>query len=256
MKLFDKIKNLFIEEVEDEKPIKKEVIKVEIPSPEEQKLKEIEKVGEEILPDSLGVLKKEEKYNTVVFFDDKDFDTLTGSQDFKNKPVPKREVYINKEAKEEKKLFKATPIISPIYGILDKNYHREDITPKKKNRSSIYEVDDITVEDVRNKAYGTLEEELETTLFSKPSIIVNKEEVVEKEKVTDMFEELEQEANYTNNEIDSIDDTIEMDLLNELQAQSHEISLAEEAMDKEGENIEESDLFNLIDSMYDKREEE
>ena len=254
MKLFEKVKNLFIEEVE-EKPIKKEVIKVEIPSPEEQKQKDIEKIEEEILPDSLGI-KKEEKYNSVVFFDDKDFDTLTGSKDFKNKSVLKREGYSNKEVKEEKKNFKATPIISPIYGILDKNYYREDIAPKKVNRSSIYEVDDITVDDVRKKAFGTLEDELETTLFSKSSIIVNKEEVVEKEKVTDMFEDLEQEAKYTTEDLEGIDDTIEMDLLNELQAQSHEMNIVEEEKEAENIDLKEEDLFNLIDSMYDKREDE
>lgn len=257
MKLFDKIKNLFIEEVEEEKPIKKEVIKIEIPSPEEQNLKEVEKIEkDEVLPDNLGVLKKEEKFNSVVFFDDKDFDTLTVSQSFKNKPVVKREGYNNKEVKEEKKIFKATPIISPIYGILDKNYRREDVTPKKTNLSLMYDLDDITVDDVRKKAFGTLEDELETTLFSKTSIIVNKEENIEKDTVTDMFEELEQEANYSKNEVD--EDTMEMDLLNELQAQTHEINLIEEAMDDQEEtsDLKESDLFNLIDSMYDKGEDE
>jgi hypothetical protein len=253
MKLFEKVKNLFIEEV-DEKPIKKEVIKVEIPSPEEQKQKDVEK-EEEVLPDSLGI-KKEEKYNSVVFFDDKDFDTLTGSKDLKNKSVLKREGYSNKEVKEEKKIFKATPIISPIYGILDKNYYREDITPKKVNHSSIYEVDDITVDDVRKKAFGTLEDELETTLFSKSSIIVNKEEVVEKEKVTDMFEELEKEANYATEDLEGIDDTIEMDLLNELHAQSHEMNKTEEEQEVDNIDLKEEDLFNLIDSMYDKKEDE
>ena len=39
MGLFDKVKNLFTEEIEEEieEPIKKEVIKVEIPSPGEKK---------------------------------------------------------------------------------------------------------------------------------------------------------------------------------------------------------------------------
>ncbi|MDD4283258.1 MAG: hypothetical protein PHX03_05675, partial [Bacilli bacterium] len=97
---------------------------------------------------------------------------------------------------------------------------------------------------------------LETTLFSKTSVIVNKEEFIEKDNITDMFEELEQEANYVNNEVD--EDTIEMDLLNELQSQSHEMNLVEEAMEEPEEDIDlkESDLFNLIDSMYDKGEDE
>lgn len=32
---------------------------------------------------------------------------------------------------EPKKVFKPSPIISPVYGVLDKNYHKEDIVTKK-----------------------------------------------------------------------------------------------------------------------------
>ena len=34
---------------------------------------------------------------------------------------------------ETKRIFKPTPIISPVYGVLDKNYKKDEITSKKKS---------------------------------------------------------------------------------------------------------------------------
>lgn len=79
-----------------------------------------------------------------------------------------------------KKPFTPSPVISPVYGILDKNYKKDDIVDKQggmkrekivkpivhKNEeeqaktSTLYEVD---IDSVRKKAYGELEE-LENTL--------------------------------------------------------------------------------------------
>ena len=41
------------------------------------------------------------------------------------------------KTKEEKKQFKPTPIISPVYGVLDQNYKKEDLIVKDENLSSI-----------------------------------------------------------------------------------------------------------------------
>ena len=65
--------------------------------------------------------------------------------------------------KEEKKMFKPTPIISPVYGILDKNYHKEDIVNRAEVKDTPSKENPIDV--VRDKAYGSLEDELENTLF-------------------------------------------------------------------------------------------
>ena len=59
------------------------------------------------------------------------------------------------EKKEEKTYFKPSPIISPIYGILDKNYRKEDVREKKDVRiTSNYTRTNVSVDDIRNKAYG------------------------------------------------------------------------------------------------------
>ena len=59
------------------------------------------------------------------------------------------------EKKEEKQYFKPSPIISPIYGILDKNYKKEDVVSKKEIRiTSNYSRTNVNVDDIRNKAFG------------------------------------------------------------------------------------------------------
>ena len=207
MGLMDKLRDMFTEEVEEpieEEPIKKEVIQVEIPAP--KKHEEPEEIEEEP--------KKIEKPSPI-FFDDTDF---AGLEPPKKTKQPKISSYYDKpkkvEAKEEPKKFKPTPIISPIYGVLDKNYHKEDI--KTKNNSSnntYYNHKEVSIDDIRKKAYGTLEDELEITLFGEPE----KPEV--KEQDIDMFDELLEEPI------------------------------------KEKSNVDDSDLFNLIDSMYEKEDD-
>ncbi|MBQ8132391.1 MAG: hypothetical protein IJ193_07870, partial [Bacilli bacterium] len=62
------------------------------------------------------------------------------------------------EKKEEKGGFKPSPIISPIYGVLDKNYRKEDVVQKKEVRLSSYSKENVNLDDVRNKALGVHEE--------------------------------------------------------------------------------------------------
>ena len=72
----------------------------------------------------------------------------------------------------EKKIFKPTPIISPVYGVLDKNYHKEDIVTRTDNLKP--DKNEVSIDSIRNKAYGTLEDELESTLFGNNSILFKK----------------------------------------------------------------------------------
>lgn len=64
------------------------------------------------------------------------------------------------DRREEKTVFKPSPIISPIYGILDKNYRKEDVVQKKEVRLSSYTRSNMSVDDIRNKAYGNEKEEV------------------------------------------------------------------------------------------------
>ena len=106
-----------------------------------------------------------------MFFTDKDFDDLLSKpRDFETKSYY-RETPKKAKHEEEKKIFKPTPIISPVYGILDKNYHKEDIVSRNEVVTTPKIEEGKTIDSVRNKAYGTLEDELENTLFGKNSVL-------------------------------------------------------------------------------------
>ena len=241
MGFLDKVKNMFIEEIEeDDEPVKKEVIQVEIPAPKVEEPKET--VEEKV------VEKREEKFVFPVYFDDKDFEELEKKEEpkpvVKQAPVrqvekpPVREVYgIKKEEEIKKKNFTPTPIISPVYGVLDKNYRKEEIKTRKTASSYEYRSNEkVDIDDVRNKAYGTLENELEDTLFKKTSVLFNDE--VED---SDFYEEPRHSRSMDLEE--AIEDNMTLEELNRNYEEQGDSYIAE---------LNDSDLFNLIDSMYEK----
>lgn len=314
MKFLEKVKNMFTEEVEEEiTPVKTEIRKVEVPVTTPVQKEEVSASNVET-GTQIDATKAEEKPKAPVFFDDKDFDKLPTASNVEKKeeksepvkvatPKPsvkpdRKEVYGGKNPaytastfKEEKKTFKPTPIISPVYGVLDKNYRKDDIAPKKRVTQS-KGPKELTVDDIRNKAFGTLEDELETTLFrDMPPITEDLD--TENDMELDLFDELEvneevpveEEINSTpsrlerNKELKLMDEVedLEQMVINErpepvetVQEESFventNQNMIEDEMDKicsepseeleNDTNLTESDLFNLIDSMYEKKEGE
>ena len=105
----------------------------------------------------------------------------------------------------ERKKFKPSPIISPVYGVLDRDYKKEDI---QKYESK------VDVQKVRDKAFGetkekptssTIYEQSETVTLSKPT------ETAEKIKTIDELQKslLEAEEIYIEEEETLIDFTKE-----------------------------------------------
>ena len=305
MGLLDKIKTMFTEEVEEDEPIKKEVIQVEIPSPAKQtkpttkpvvkpKIEEMKKTTEVVEE----IPKKEEKFKFPVYFDDKDFDRIETKPKDPVKPsidksIDKISTKISStykggankpQHKEEKKVFKPTPIISPVYGVLDKNYSQEDVITKPITNQYYKSKENVTIDDIRQKAYGTLEEDLENTMFGNTeTLFENKLEPIELEK---NIEELEEEFfsdlagedhvrdhkllvdMEDTSEIDAIikkyDEPIgnDFDLLETPKETTHRrrTDIYEEENKKiindhntieEIDEITENDIFNLIDDEYD-----
>lgn len=256
MGVFDKIKTIFTEEVEDEAPIKKEVIKVEIPSP----VSELEKADS----NNKENLKKEEKFNFPVFFDDSDFEAIESENERRNTAL-KTQYSKPKKQEEEERKFKPSPIISPVYGILDKNYRKEDITPKKPVAENTKK-EDVTIDDVRKKAFGTLEDLLENTLFGKIIFDDNEKEVKNEKEEKDLFYELEQLENRIankqklsnqKNDYADKDETIAQSnsepVKSRVERNKHLDQQLQYDFDNDTDNN--NDLFDLIDSMYKKGDE-
>ncbi len=245
MGLLDKVKNLFTEEVEVEEPkkekkqeikkenkhqeeIQKEVIQVEIPSPALEK----EEPKEE----------KKEEYK-FPFFDDNDFETINVRKRREEKKEIK-EVY--NPPKEEKKVFKPSPIISPVYGFLDKNYQKEEIVQKKND----YNPRKATVDEIRDRAYGSLESDIETTLFGNNRVLFDEEnnkDVLEEEIKPESKEEYEENMTEEKPRHESL--SKDDDLTDLLEA---EMAKPEKEKKKKPRKISDKELFNLIDSMYEK----
>lgn len=261
MGFLDKVKNMFTEEVEEEAPIKKEVMQIEIPAPIKEEPKK------EVVAES-EVLVHEEKPQAPVFFDDKDFASLERKEEKKPKPKKLEDKYKGKE--EEKKVFRPTPIISPVYGVLDKNYRKDDITPKKsKPVTHTYDNSHLTIDDVRRKAYGTLEDDLEVIIPSDDYEITEETDIVRQdlEPEEDNLIDLDYQPRFAKKDDEVIDgEAVEEDnhedLFEELETKeesSENNDMLNELKDEtksDTDELTDSDLFNLIDSMYDKKDDE
>ena len=110
------------------------------------------------------------KNNNLSYFDDDDFvDEYYEKKEETIVSEPKKiyggsanSVYdsiINSEVEnrpysESSGKFHPTPIISPIYGVLDKNYRKEEVVDKKDRPSSYVSRRDVDLDSVRKKAYG------------------------------------------------------------------------------------------------------
>lgn len=183
MGLFDKIKDLFMDEiVEDEE--------VEL----EEENKDIYEEPKNVLPKVMrDTIKREEKHEEVkppvvevkeekVIETNKkftfpiDFGDELPSRNTKNssvnvlkveKEVPKKvaELYPKKEEVKTKPKFKATPVISPVYGILDKNYKKEEVKEKSEEISMKRPSKKVDFETVRKKAFGNLVDEIKDNML-------------------------------------------------------------------------------------------
>ena len=182
--------------------------------------------------------------------------------------------------KTEKTYFKPSPIISPIYGILDKNYKKEDVKEKKEVRLTGYTRSNMNVDDIRAKAYGNEKEtepEVEENIFeiendAEDNVMVDlsdrsKPEVKELTMgdAEEYFEDLGLEYN-----VDYVDvstdrskikkeepeekkEVASIDLEDTIEEESPKLDDIRIEAEKETEP-DDDNLFDLIDSMYEESE--
>lgn len=166
----------------------------------------------------------------------------------------------------EKKKFKPSPIISPVYGILNEDYKPEDI----KNKTDNVVNTGLDFNSVRKKAFGeeTLSEP-ETTYYEESVTVKVKENEEEKQqKVKTIDELLEDTADVTINVDDKndVEDKKNIEVTNDevedyeridedLEEVTTKNDVNKTEMEKVDDDTLENDLFDLIDSMYDNRED-
>ena len=303
MGLFGKIKNIFYDE---------EIVDV----PEEPKSVEKPKIEEVKVEKKVEPIKRENPvFNTTTTYSEREIFTRETTNTFKFpmldeeevKPVRTRVNALESARMEKKKeetekartdkykdlfkentttsskpdrIFKPSPVISPVYGVLDKNYTREEIIERQENITRTTNPKDMNYDAVRRKAYGTLEDELESTLskLSEPEIHEKVEKPVTKEEeksIEDLLNEIEGNRNMSIGDIEEkIKDKMEEEeqesisddeFLKEFMARTskkeEEETIKEEKATTKEEDVDadktlEHDLFNLIDSMYEDKEGE
>lgn len=298
MGVFDKIKNIFFEEeyVEVEEVVKKPkqeqkkekvtvAKKIDLPEIKKERVKEeptpsVEEIMEEVPAQET---KQENKFKFPMTFEEDDFKQEEAPVIDKQNHVPKEEpkketsskpkyiyenervpLYEGREDKKEKPAFKPTPIISPIYGILDKNYKKDEIVTKKPIVLSSSSSKKMDLDRVREKAYGDLASDITASMQEEKTDDVeldNDEKentfydlniaspAVEKVTVGDAeeyFNDLGLEYN-----VDYKDSSIER-VTGRRSTKSEDNSID---LEKQDEASLENNLFDLIESMYEDKEE-
>ncbi len=282
MGVFTKLKNIFydeeyIEEADEdikiEKPVKREfkreIKKEEVDdTPRVSEIKITGYVDEPVTPKKpeREVVKEEPSYKNerelfkpekssfnFTQFDDEELPPRRNVMDYESRTSSyKKEVQKPVEV-EQPKVFKPSPVISPIYGILDKDYRKEEIVAKSKEKERVVTSNDsaTTYDSVRKKAYGTLEDDLEDTLNTMNKLSTNtiKESIND---INDAVDAINTKANKIENYISKVEEQTPDVSIGELEDKVRET--IDVSNDTVSDSTLEHDLFNLIDSMYDKED--
>ena len=199
------------------------------------------------------------------------------------------ELYPKKEEVKEKPKFKATPVISPVYGILDKNYHKDEVKEKTEEVVMKRPSKKVDFETVRKKAFGNLADDIKDNLMCENcelykevkkisslkeddllyDMTVEDTEDVTIEKAYDNYEEfgVAYEPKEKVEEVHEVDTVINNNSNNDTVKEEEKLQfeeIPEEVPSRSNKNNHEegketkvdADFFELIDSMYKERSDE
>lgn len=294
MGLLNKIKGILFEEVEEDevvstpkseekKPIAEKIEpQRKVEEPVEKSVPKVTAPVKETKTENLNErdLFKSDNISPFFDFDEEEFSNMSRVQKPKTtnvmeyerkKRVEKRYDMGNFSKIErtevvEKKKFKPSPIISPVYGILNEDYKPEDIKSKTDNVVNT----GLDFNSVRKKAFGeeTLGEP-EATCYEESVTVKVKENEEEKQQKVKTIDELLEDTSDVTIDVDeknSVEDKNNKEATNEvadyeridkdLEEVTAKCDVNKTEMKKvEDDDTLENDLFDLIDSMYDNREE-
>lgn len=272
MKLFEKIKSILFDEEEVELPvIKKEEPREYTASKskevEPEPRKETRGIEEEL--NERELFESKQTFNFPAYLDEEKpkekEEELRRTRNFnildyeRSKSKAKPNILKRTDHEEEPhKQFKPTPVISPVYGIVDPEYKRPDSSDRLEKTGRMVKANGpVNIEEVRHRAYGTLEDQIASTLESPvEDFYDSKEETESIEKL--LINDLDEEEQETYDDIITAPRTRSnqdrLDLLDEIEEELDNVKPEEKKQIPVDDTIE-SDLFKLIDSMYENRED-
>ena len=294
MGLLNKIKGILFEEVEEDevvstpkseekKPIAEKIEpQRKVEEPVEKSVPKVTAPVKETKTENLNErhLFKSDNISPFFDFDEEEFSNMSRVQKPKTtnvmeyerkKRVEKRYDLgryerVEKTEVVERKKFKPSPIISPVYGILNEDYKPEDI---KSNTDNVVNTG-LDFNSVRKKAFGeeTLGEPEATYYEESVTVKVKENEEEKQQKVKTIDELLEDTSDVTidvdeknsvedKNDIKATDELADYERIDkDLEEVTAKCDVNKTEMKKvEDDDTLENDLFDLIDSMYDNREE-
>ena len=294
MGLLNKIKGILFEEVEEDevvstpkseekKPIAEKIEpQRKVEEPVEKSVPKVTAPVKETKTENLNErdLFKSDNISPFFDFDEEEFSNMSRVQKPKTTNVMEYErkkrvetrydmgnfSKIERTEVVEKKKFKPSPIISPVYGILNEDYKPEDIKSKTDNVVNT----GLDFNSVRKKAFGeeTLGEP-EATYYEESVTVKVKENEEEKQQKVKTIDELLEDTSDVTIDVDeknSVEDKNDKEATDEvadyeridkdLEEVTAKCDVNKTEMKKvEDDDTLENDLFDLIDSMYDNREE-
>lgn len=276
MNFLDKVKNFFYEEedeVVEQKTVPKKSEKKHIEINKEEKIER--KRNEKNNLTERELFDVERTFNFPMDLDENIFDKEEQKKEEPQKnqygssyslnsfrKKEKTEVY-RPEPKKEVKKFKPTPVISPVYGVLNKDYQINDVENLSKTKEFNLDKKIVDFDSVRNKAYKELDDEIEKTFTKNRDIFYNLEEddeIKEEVKVDDENIKIDEDTHVFDDVVISYN--VEEEKEEEIKPKKEEkitrskknkdVAKIEEDYDED----EEEDLFSLIDNMYKSEDEE
>lgn len=232
MGLFDKLKNVFIEDEiieQDDVAVKevkteKEPVKEELK--EEDSLKEVSKDNIDEVSDR-SLVDTNQNFKFPIIFEEDDFKEekkKSKSINVLDKENNKYEPEVKKNITTVKKTFKPSPVISPVYGVLDKNYKKDEISSRDGLLNDYS--DKIDIDYVIKKAYG-----------SNSEVTVHETEISVSEPAIDLFEDKEDTKEIPIHTVDN-------------EALKEELDEKIKSIDDLLKDTNDEDFYSLVDSMY------
>ena len=283
MSLVKKIKDILFEEEEVTEaitPIKEEVREVKRPEVERERVIErperperIEETPKQETQSERDLFKTDNSFRFPDFDEEEFKSSMPQRQSTNNvleyerkKTTEKRTDFGRYEKIEtreviEKKKFKPSPIISPVYGVLHQDYTPDDVKNKGEDLNNTLNLDEVRKrafepEEIIVENEDVIDEPVVTFFEEKETITINGKPQEEMRSIDELLESASEDAIELEDELELPGDT-NIDVIEE-ELESYSKPDAKEKISKVEENLEdtlESDLFELIDSMYDTRED-
>lgn len=274
MGFFDKVKNIFFEEDDsDEEDVKEERVARKIKNPEPEK----REILEDLKVEEIKEEKEEKQEQFSVPFDDADFEiekTIEFEEPIREEMVVENTEYreykeysepikiygeeviedrsnrykglYEASAEEKKSRFTPSPIISPVFGILDKNYSKEEIVHKREVRLSQTSSKKADLDSVRERIESKKREKREVIVEEPGFYDLSEASPTIKEITLGDAEEYFTDLGLEYNVDYKVDDKKEE--INKVEYKSR----AEKNKDLSSDD--DQHLFDLIDSIYEGKE--